>query len=161
LCDLHVVAPRPYLGAQFSTAFDVYLSLQAAADQRMKATLGRDVPNWRLKNACPACLYELEGEPKLKRRFIVTQDGNNSLKRFGAKYGLSVINHLLRMLGEVTIGIDVGCKVARQVKAHPQLSVLTKENNFKGAFHGLGHSRLCSICNMAMYVDGMGLQPIK
>ncbi|KAJ7680000.1 hypothetical protein B0H14DRAFT_3101793 [Mycena olivaceomarginata] len=273
LCDLHVVAPRPYLGAQFSTAFDVYLSLRAAADQRMKAALGRDVPNWRLKNACPACLYELEGEPKLKRRVIVTQDGNNSLKRFGrrervvrfdgtvvpgdskerhdrrqapgdfflprsdveewakdevdelmkdfapeageggdegagceerwenmkedvtacawglydetgifpalcrhgfvlvvvdmvksgelAKYGLSVINHLLRVLGEVTVGIDVGCKVARQVKAHPQLSVLAKENNFKavvGAFHGLGHGRLCSICNMAMYVDGMGLE---
>jgi hypothetical protein len=36
-----------------------------------------------LKNACPACLYELEGEPKLKRHVIVTQDGNNSLKRFG------------------------------------------------------------------------------
>ncbi|KAJ7808980.1 hypothetical protein B0H14DRAFT_3090965 [Mycena olivaceomarginata] len=240
LCDLHVVAPRPYLGAQFSTAFDVYLSLRAAADQRMKAALGRDIPNWRLKNACPACLYELEGEPKLKRRVIATQDGNNSLKRppgdfflprsdvevwakdevdelmkdFApeggeggdegagceerwenmkedvtarargffpalcrhgfvlvvvdmvqsgelAKYGLSVINHLLRVLGEVTVGIDVGCKVARQVKAHPQLSVLAKENNFKavvGAFHGLGHGRLCSICNMAMYVDGMGLE---
>ncbi|KAJ7326242.1 hypothetical protein DFH08DRAFT_916828 [Mycena albidolilacea] len=273
LCDLHVVAPRPYLGAQFSTAFNVYLSLRTAADQRMKAALGRDIPNWRLKNACPACLYELEGEPKLKRHVIITQDGNNSLKRFGwrervvrfdgtvvpgdsrerydcrqapgdfflprsdvevwakdevdelmkdfvpeageggdegagckerwenmkedvtacawglydetgifpalcrhgfvlvvvdmvqsgelAKYGLSVINHLPRVLGEVTVGIDVGCKVARQVKAHPQLSVLAKENKFKavvGAFHGLGHGRLCSICNMAMYVDGMGLE---
>ncbi|KAJ7664832.1 hypothetical protein B0H14DRAFT_3696647 [Mycena olivaceomarginata] len=83
LCDLHVVAPRPYLGAQFSTTFDVYLSLRAAADQRMKAALGRDIPNWQLKNTWPACLYELEGEPKLKRRIIVTQDGNNSLKRFG------------------------------------------------------------------------------
>jgi hypothetical protein len=85
LCDLHVVALRPYLGAQFSTAFDVYLSLRAVADQRMKAALGRDIPNWRLKNACPACLYELEGELKLKRRVIVTQDGNNLLKRFGRR----------------------------------------------------------------------------
>jgi hypothetical protein len=51
----------------------------------MKAALRRDIPNWRLKNACPACLYELEGEPKLKRRVIVTQDGNNSLKRFGRR----------------------------------------------------------------------------
>ncbi|KAJ7838328.1 hypothetical protein B0H14DRAFT_2588627 [Mycena olivaceomarginata] len=248
LCDLHVVAPHPYLGAQFSTAFDVYLSLRAAADQHMKAALGRDIPNWRLKNACPACLYELEGEPKLKRRLIVTQDGNNSLKWFGrpgdvflprseveewakdevdelmkgfepeageggdegvgceerwenmkedvtarawglynetgifpalcrhgfvlvvvdmaqsgelAKYGLSIINHLICVLGEVTVGIDVGCKVVRQVKAHPRPLVLAAENNFKavvGSFHGLGHDRLCSICNMVMYVDGMGLE---
>jgi hypothetical protein len=33
LCDLHVIAPHPYLGAQFSTAFDVYLSLWAAAHE--------------------------------------------------------------------------------------------------------------------------------
>ncbi|KAJ7693724.1 hypothetical protein B0H14DRAFT_3531072 [Mycena olivaceomarginata] len=193
LCNLHVVAPHPYLDVQFSTAFD--------------AALGHDIPNWRLKNACPTCLYELEGEPKLKRRVIVTQDGNNSLKQFGcrervvrfdgtvvpgaskerydhrqapedfflprsdieewakdevdelikgfeleegeggdegagceerwenmkedvtaarvglsgelAKYGLSVINHLIRVLGEVTVGIDVGCKVARQGEDSP------------------------------------------
>ncbi|KAJ7681706.1 hypothetical protein B0H14DRAFT_2293394, partial [Mycena olivaceomarginata] len=47
------------------------------------------------------------------------------------------------------------------VKAHPRLSVLATENNFKavvGAFHGLRHSRLCSICNMVMYINGMGLE---
>ncbi|KAJ7795923.1 hypothetical protein B0H14DRAFT_3093466 [Mycena olivaceomarginata] len=258
LCDLHAVAPCPYLGAQFSTAFDVYLSIRAEVAKR---------------NACPACMYKLEGEQKLTLPFIATQDGNNSLKRFYrrereylsdgtaipgaskerrdlrqapgdhylprsdveewakeetnevmrgfqpgagegedegagcderwenmkeavtarawgmydetgifpalcrhgfvlvvvdmvqsgelAKYGLAVINHLIRVLGEVTMGIDVGCKTGRMVKAHPRLSELASQNNFKavvGAFHGLGHGRLCSVCNMSMYVNGMGLE---
>jgi hypothetical protein len=74
---------------------------------------------------------------------------------------LSVINHLISVLGEVTISIDVGCKVARQMKAHPHLCEPAAKNNFKavvGAFHGWDHGRLCTICNMCMYVDGMGLE---
>jgi hypothetical protein len=63
LCDLHSLAPRPYLGSQFSTAFDVYLPIRAEVDKHVKVALGRDTPNWRLKNSCPACLYKLEGEP--------------------------------------------------------------------------------------------------
>jgi hypothetical protein len=46
-------------------------------------------------------------------------------------------------------------------KAHPRLGPLAAENNFKSvvrAFHGLGHGRLCAVCNMAMYVNGMGLE---
>ncbi|KAJ7869147.1 hypothetical protein B0H14DRAFT_3083965 [Mycena olivaceomarginata] len=264
LCNLHSLAPRPYLGSQFTTAFDVYLSIRAEVDKRVKVALGRDTPNWRLKNSCPACLYKLEGEPRLARAFISTMDGNNSLKRFwrrelpgaskerrdtrqapgdhylsrdevdvwakdkvdevmrgfvqgagededeGAgceerwenmkedvtarawgmynktgifpalcrhgfvlvvvdmvqsgelsKYGFAVLNHLISVLGEVTMGHDIGCKTAKMVKAHPRLGPLAAKNNFKsvvGAFHGLGHGRLCSICNMSMYVNGMGLE---
>ncbi|KAJ7763245.1 hypothetical protein B0H14DRAFT_2403566 [Mycena olivaceomarginata] len=279
LCNLHSVTPRPYLGSQFSTAFDVYLSIRAEVDKRVKVALGRDTPNWRLKNSCPACLYKLEGEPQLPRAFISTMDGNNSLKRFwrrervdvlvngtppqyvsvpgaskerrdnrqppgdhylsraevdewakdevdevmrgfvpgagededeGAgceerwenmkedvtahawgmydetgifpalcrhgfvlvvvdmvqsgelsKYGFAVLNHLISVLGEVTMGHDIGCKTAKMVKAHPRLGPLAAKNNFKsvvGAFHGLGHGRLCSVCNMSMYVNGMGLE---
>ncbi|KAJ7898283.1 hypothetical protein B0H14DRAFT_2557314 [Mycena olivaceomarginata] len=276
LCDLHGVAPRPYLGAQFSTAFDVYLSIRAEVAKRIQAVLGRDVPNWCLKSTCPACIYKLEGEPKLTLPIVATQDRNNSLKRFHrrereylldgtaipgaskerrdnrqvpgdhylsrsdvdewakdetdevmrgfqsgvaegedegagcdecwenmkeavtarawgiydetgifpalcrhgfvlvvvdmvqsgelAKYGLAVINHLIRVLGEVTMGIDVGCKTGRMVKAHPRLSELALQNNFKavvGAFHGLRHGRLCSVCHMSMYVNGMGLEDCK
>ncbi|KAJ7796530.1 hypothetical protein B0H14DRAFT_2390594, partial [Mycena olivaceomarginata] len=273
---LHLVAPHPYLGAQFSTTFDVYLSLWAVADQFMKAALGHDIPNWRLKNTCPACLYKLEGEQKLKRCVIGMQDGNNSLKQFGhcekvvrfdgtvvpraskecynhwqapgdiflpwsdikewakdevdelmkgfeleagggdeeagckecwesmkedvtartwglynetgiipalchhgfmlvvvdmvqsgelAKYGLLVINHLICVLGEVTVSIDVGCKhdsnIFTCVSFTRTSSVLAAENNFKavmGSSHGLRHSGLCSICKMVIYVDSMGLE---
>ncbi|KAJ7792123.1 hypothetical protein B0H14DRAFT_2394917 [Mycena olivaceomarginata] len=63
LCDIHGVAARPWLGTQFSVAFDIYLAVRARVDGRVQAALGRDAPDWRLKNACPACLYKLEGEP--------------------------------------------------------------------------------------------------
>lgn len=82
LCDIHGVAPRRWLGAQFSVAFDVYLAIRARVDARVQAALGRDVPDWRVKNACPACLYRLEGEAPLKIPLMATFDGNNSLSRF-------------------------------------------------------------------------------
>ncbi|KAJ7832527.1 hypothetical protein B0H14DRAFT_3087771 [Mycena olivaceomarginata] len=260
LCDLHAVPPRPYLGAQFSIAFDAYLSIRAEVDRRVRRELGRDTPNWRLKNTCPACLYKLEGEPKLTLPMLGTQDGNNSLKRFErrqrelflptgstipgaskerldnrlapgdfflpreyveefakdtvddegtgcderwenmkedvtarawgmydetgifpalcrhgfvlvvvdmvksgelAKYGLAVIHHLIENLGEIAMGIDVGCQTGKMVKAHPRLSQLARDNNFKclvGSFHGLRHGRLCQVSNLAMYVPCMGLE---
>jgi hypothetical protein len=37
--------------------------------------------NWRWKNVCPACTYQLQGEKKLTFSILVTMDGNNSLKR--------------------------------------------------------------------------------
>ncbi|KAJ7803082.1 hypothetical protein B0H14DRAFT_3778815 [Mycena olivaceomarginata] len=82
LCDIRGVPPRPYLGAQFSVAFDVYLAIRAEVDKRTQVALGRDTPNWRLKNACPCCLYKLEGEAVLHIPLLCTFDGNNSLKRF-------------------------------------------------------------------------------
>ncbi|KAJ7640901.1 hypothetical protein DFH06DRAFT_1137727, partial [Mycena polygramma] len=82
MCDIHGVAPRPWLGFQFSVAFDAYLAIRANVDQRVQAALGRSVPNWRLKNACPCCLYKVEGEPCLKIPWMGTCDGNNSLSRF-------------------------------------------------------------------------------
>ncbi|KAF8128079.1 hypothetical protein K438DRAFT_2000463 [Mycena galopus ATCC 62051] len=249
LCDLHAVPPRSHLGTQFSVSFDVYLAIRAAIDQRVQVAPGRNTPNWRLMNACPACMYKLEGEEKLDLPFLATMDGNNSLKRFWrrervqhredgtavpgaskewgdnrvapgdyyllrvevdqwaadgadsmkedvtarawgmydetgifpalcrhgfmlvvvdmvksgelAKYGFSVINHLIRVLGEVAIGVDIGCKTGKMVKAHPQLSQIVQENNFKclvGSFHGHDHGRLCQVCNLATYVNGMGLE---
>jgi hypothetical protein len=82
LCDIHGVAPCPWLGTQFSVAFDVYLAIRAQVDKRVQVVLGRDAPNWRLKNACAPCMYKLEGEPPLEIPFMCTFDGNNSLSRF-------------------------------------------------------------------------------
>ncbi|KAJ7811944.1 hypothetical protein B0H14DRAFT_3150551 [Mycena olivaceomarginata] len=85
LCDIHGVVPRPWLGTQFSVVFDVYLAVRARVDRRVHVALGWDAPDWRLKNACPACLYKLEGEPRLKFPLMCTFDGNNSLSRFWAR----------------------------------------------------------------------------
>ncbi|KAJ7238094.1 hypothetical protein B0H12DRAFT_1025997, partial [Mycena haematopus] len=82
MCDIHGIAPRPYLSTQFSIAFDVYLAIRAGADSRVQVALSRNTPDWRLKNACPACLYKLEGEVDIPLPFLATIDGNNSLKRF-------------------------------------------------------------------------------
>ncbi|KAJ7094070.1 hypothetical protein B0H15DRAFT_921826 [Mycena belliarum] len=82
LCDLHGVPPRPYLATQFTVAFDVYLAILARVERRVLAALSRDTPDWRLRNACPACLYKLEGEEALEIPMLATIDGNNSLKRF-------------------------------------------------------------------------------
>ncbi|KAG6839470.1 hypothetical protein C0991_002282 [Blastosporella zonata] len=35
---------------------------------------------WRLKHACPACTYKLEGKEQLVFDMLVTMDGNDSLK---------------------------------------------------------------------------------
>jgi hypothetical protein len=43
--------------------------------------LGHTEPDWRLRNACPPCTYQLEDEPRLKYSILLTLDGNNSLKR--------------------------------------------------------------------------------
>ncbi|KAJ7855627.1 hypothetical protein B0H14DRAFT_3085411 [Mycena olivaceomarginata] len=83
LCDLHGVPFRTYLSTQFSVAFDVYVGTLAIIAKRVEAALGRDTPNWRLKNACPACLYKLEDEEDLLLPVLTTQDGNNSLSRHG------------------------------------------------------------------------------
>ncbi|KAJ7779311.1 hypothetical protein B0H14DRAFT_2962618 [Mycena olivaceomarginata] len=241
ICDLHGIAPHPYLGQQFSVSYDIYLSIHAEVDRRVKAALGRGAPI-------------LEGETPLKLPLITTQDRNNSMERFwrreweepylgatallcaskerkdnrvvpgdfflpreegmdvlmrgfeegaeqdeGAgcdeqwenmkedtgifpalcrhgfmlviadmvksgelvKYGLAVINHLIRMLGKVAVSVNIGCKMGRMVKAHHRLSQLAFENHFKcliGSFHGLGHGRLCQVSNLATYVEGMGLE---
>ncbi|KAJ7906808.1 hypothetical protein B0H13DRAFT_2504858 [Mycena leptocephala] len=274
LCDIHGVAPRPWLARQFSVAFDVYLAIRAAVDKRMQVALGRDTPNWHLKNACPACLYKVEGEPMLDIPFMCTMDGNNSLSRFelrereqinadgttvpGAlkerlddrmapgdyylprsevdkwvkdgiddlmkgfdadvddeedgcaerwqnmkeevtarawgmydetgifpalcrhgfvlivvdmvksgelsKYGFAVTNHLMRVLGEIADGYDIGCKFGKMVRLHPRLKKLAADNNFRalvGAFHGHGHNRRCQLINLTTYVKGVGLEPLE
>ncbi|KAJ3925075.1 MAG: hypothetical protein NXY57DRAFT_1044414, partial [Lentinula lateritia] len=85
LCDIQGVPFKPYLQEQFSIAFDLYLSVLSEVRRRVLQALGRDSPNWRLTNACPCCLYHVDGEPTLQFQLLCTVDGNNSLKRFARK----------------------------------------------------------------------------
>ncbi|KAF8120558.1 hypothetical protein EV363DRAFT_1112407, partial [Boletus edulis] len=84
LCHLHGVPYRPYLSAQFSAAFDVYLEILARVEQRVNAVLGRNTPNWRMQNSCPACFYKLKDELPLGFSYLASIDGNNSLKRWAS-----------------------------------------------------------------------------
>ncbi|KAJ7787485.1 hypothetical protein B0H14DRAFT_3095373 [Mycena olivaceomarginata] len=80
LCDIHGVPYRPYLCQQFSISYDLYLDIRRRTDDRVTAALGRD-SSWRMKHACPACMYKLEGEDALIFEMLSTMDGNDSLKR--------------------------------------------------------------------------------
>jgi hypothetical protein len=46
--------------------------------------LGHNTPNWHLLNSCPCCFYKLEDEENLTFEWLVTIDGNNSLKQWSS-----------------------------------------------------------------------------
>lgn len=66
----------------FSRAYDCYLSMRRIAQSKVDQVLGRGDSCDRLKRACSACLYSLEGEPKLPYSLLASADGNMSLRRF-------------------------------------------------------------------------------
>ncbi|KAJ7692509.1 hypothetical protein B0H14DRAFT_3100781 [Mycena olivaceomarginata] len=80
LCDLHGTPYLPYLRKQFAICYDLYLDLCRNSEKTVLKSLGRDSFLWRLKHACPACMYKLKGEAKLIYDILVAMDGNNSLK---------------------------------------------------------------------------------
>ncbi|KIK38831.1 hypothetical protein CY34DRAFT_25499 [Suillus luteus UH-Slu-Lm8-n1] len=82
LCFLHDIPYRPYLKTQFTAAYDIYLEILHCVNTRLRWVLSQDTPNWCLLNSCPACFYKLEDEPALDFEWLVSIDGNNSLKRW-------------------------------------------------------------------------------
>ncbi|KAH7920572.1 hypothetical protein BV22DRAFT_1107609 [Leucogyrophana mollusca] len=92
-CQIHRTCPQFSIQAQckalchmhnFTDAYDIYLEIIYRVDQQLKVALKRDAPNWRLLNACPACFYKLEDEPDLCIDYLITMDGNNSLKQWSS-----------------------------------------------------------------------------
>ncbi|KAJ7722863.1 hypothetical protein B0H14DRAFT_2642048 [Mycena olivaceomarginata] len=57
LCDCTPFRPPASLPRRsVLNRFDAYLSIRAEVDRRVRRELGRDTPNWLLKNTCPAGL---------------------------------------------------------------------------------------------------------
>ncbi|THU85589.1 hypothetical protein K435DRAFT_822380 [Dendrothele bispora CBS 962.96] len=81
LCHLYKTPYRHGYRSALSDAFDIYLAILRKVDGRVSQELGHDGPDYRVKNACPACCYELEDEPQLEIQRMWVVDGNNSLKR--------------------------------------------------------------------------------
>ena len=48
---------------------------------RVNVALGRDSQYHRLRHACPACTYKLQGGAELIFQMLVTMEGNDSLKQ--------------------------------------------------------------------------------
>ncbi|RXW12166.1 hypothetical protein EST38_g13691 [Candolleomyces aberdarensis] len=81
LCDLYQVPYRRQWRTALADAFDVFLMIRRNIDAQIQAKLGRTSAHWRVLNACPPCMYELEGEKPLKYRMFFAIDGNDSTKR--------------------------------------------------------------------------------
>ena len=59
----------------------MYLEVQRHIQAQVDDILGRGDDDWHIKNACPCCMFKLDDEPTLPFGFLVTMDGNDSLKR--------------------------------------------------------------------------------
>ncbi|KAF9242899.1 hypothetical protein BU15DRAFT_86696 [Melanogaster broomeanus] len=81
LCDLHGVTFQHVLSRQFSISFDLYLQIRSEVNKLVSQALHQDSADWRLKHACPVCMYTLDGEAALKFKLLYAMDGNDSLKR--------------------------------------------------------------------------------
>ncbi|KAJ6573764.1 hypothetical protein DFH09DRAFT_1311848 [Mycena vulgaris] len=79
LTYLHKIPHRSYLAEQLTTAYDAYLTILCAVNDRVQAALGRD-KEWIWTGICPPCFYKVEKEAPLKYSWLGALDGNNSLK---------------------------------------------------------------------------------
>ncbi|KAJ7745311.1 hypothetical protein B0H16DRAFT_1692986 [Mycena metata] len=105
ISDMHGVAPRPYLQTQFSAAYDLSLHTKEVVRLRVAQLLGCNGPDWWLQNACPPCLYKVEGEAVLDPPFFLTMDGNNSLKRVERRESYTTADGV-KVSGEFVEAID-------------------------------------------------------
>ncbi|KAF6742011.1 hypothetical protein DFP72DRAFT_994703 [Ephemerocybe angulata] len=85
VCDMQGVPFRRAYSDKFNNAYDLYLRILSEVEDRVLLELGRSERIWRLKNACPACTYVLDGEDPLRFGMLVTMDGGNSLKRLARR----------------------------------------------------------------------------
>ncbi|KAI5994652.1 hypothetical protein EDD15DRAFT_2165753 [Pisolithus albus] len=105
ISDLQGVQYRPYLARLFSIALDVYLQMRLVVNDLVLKALRRDTPDWRLKNACPACTYTLEDEPNLRFKLMFAMDGNDSLKHI-SRAAIGSYESAAKDVGERFIGDD-------------------------------------------------------
>ncbi|KAF5341224.1 hypothetical protein D9611_005927 [Ephemerocybe angulata] len=131
MCDMQGLPFSRGYSDKFTIAYDLYLQLVDEVEKKVLDALKRDSPNWRLKNACPACTYRLEGEPKLVYAMLVTMDGNDSLKRVARRLGL---------LGDAEEGEDTRVGPSRNVEDKRSVSstyYLTRAQVDAGPANGL------------------------
>ncbi|KAJ3524095.1 hypothetical protein NM688_g8622 [Phlebia brevispora] len=81
ICDYYKIAFRRHMREVVTDAFEIYLRIRRAVDLRVRNALGWGAADWRVKNACRACCYEVEGELPLRFSRLICMDGNSSLKR--------------------------------------------------------------------------------
>ena len=80
----HQIPYHPFLFQQLSYVYDVYLKIVLEVNCHLQVTLNHNSQEWWLRNECLACFYHLEysDEPMLSFDWLVSIDGNNSLKQW-------------------------------------------------------------------------------
>ena len=81
LFDFQGLPIKTHLYQQLSISFDVYIQVLDCVRQKVLQAVNRDAPDWRIKNACASCTYQLKGEAKMHFLMLVAYDGNDSAKR--------------------------------------------------------------------------------
>jgi hypothetical protein len=103
---------------QFSAAYDIYLEIIHSVDKQLKAALKHDTPDWRLLNSCPACCYKLQDEPALEFDWLISIDGNNSLKHWDSTiYGTTAHTDSRKARSDYWIAPSVVDRFKAEVKA--------------------------------------------
>ncbi|KAG2108470.1 uncharacterized protein F5147DRAFT_745760 [Suillus discolor] len=119
-----VIPYQPYLCMPFLAAYDIYLKIVHSVDKHLRAALNHDTPNWRLLNSCPACFYKLQDEPTLEFDWLVSIDGNNSLKHWNSTiYGTTVCIDSRKARSDYWIGPMAVDKFKGEVKAQGDSSL--------------------------------------
>ncbi|KAI0704566.1 hypothetical protein C8Q76DRAFT_631002 [Earliella scabrosa] len=119
LCYHYSIPYHRSLRTALADVFDVYLMIIRTVDQRVRAALGRDLPNWRILYGCPACGYEVDGErPKCFSR-LWCMDGNTSLKRARLARGRKIGDQRV-FESDYFLTTEYVNRFANEVRARPQ-----------------------------------------
>ncbi|KAF6751976.1 hypothetical protein DFP72DRAFT_1033987 [Ephemerocybe angulata] len=81
-----------------------------------------------------------------------------------SKYPLAVVETLLDAFGsDIGCGYDIGCQFATTIRQSSLGARATKARfrSLVGSFHGHAHNRTCQLSNLAMYVEGLGLEDLE
>ncbi|EIW73883.1 hypothetical protein CONPUDRAFT_68205 [Coniophora puteana RWD-64-598 SS2] len=87
VCDSYGMPYIRTYRSLIADAFDVYIMILRNVNKSIADVLGRNIPNWRVLNACPPCTYRLENEQPLQFNRMFVMDGGNSAKRLATPAG--------------------------------------------------------------------------
>ncbi|KAH8111333.1 hypothetical protein DFH11DRAFT_1508526, partial [Phellopilus nigrolimitatus] len=80
LCDLHKEPYDRTMRRAFSSAYDVHVEITHTVQNQLDGLLHKTTIS-KYQDACPACVFRVDNEPRLKYSMLTCMDGNESMKR--------------------------------------------------------------------------------
>ncbi|KAI1784334.1 hypothetical protein LXA43DRAFT_901762 [Ganoderma leucocontextum] len=128
LCHYYSIPYRRSYRTALTDTFNIYLMLLRAVDRHVCQALGRDSPNWRACNGCPACGYNLADEPRLEFTHMFCMDGNVSLKRVRKPGGRQAVDTRVFEDNDYFLPISFVNEYAYEVAKHPPSTQESNQN---------------------------------